>query len=46
MGQFSKVEIEGRLMIATINRPEVLKACHPCHRAIEARDFVFTRYAR
>ena len=25
---------------------EVLKACHPCHRAIEARDFVFTRYAR
>ncbi len=29
MGQFSKVEIEGRLMIATINRPEVLNACHP-----------------
>ena len=25
---------------------EVLKSCHPCHRAIEARDFVFTRYAR
>ena len=25
---------------------EVLKACHPCHQAIEARDFVFTRYAR
>ena len=25
---------------------EVLKTCHPCHRAIEARDFVFTRYAR
>ena len=24
---------------------EVLKACHPCHQAIEARDFVFTRYA-
>lgn len=25
---------------------EVLKTCHPCHQAIEARDFVFTRYAR
>ena len=25
---------------------EVLKTCHSCHRAIEARDFVFTRYAR
>jgi hypothetical protein len=25
---------------------EVLETCHPCHRAIEARDFVFTRYAR
>ena len=25
---------------------EVLNTCHPCHRAIEARDFVFTRYAR
>ena len=25
---------------------EVLKTCHPCHRAIEDRDFVFTRYAR
>ena len=24
---------------------EVLKTCHPCHQAIEARDFVFTRYA-
>ena len=24
----------------------VLKTCYPCHRAIEARDFVFTRYAR
>ena len=25
---------------------EVLKSCHPCHRAIEARDFGFSRYAR
>jgi len=24
---------------------EILETCHPCHRAIEARDFVFTRYA-
>jgi hypothetical protein len=23
----------------------VLKACFPCHEAIDARDFVFTRYA-
>lgn len=23
----------------------VLKTCHPCHQAIPARDFVFTRYA-
>lgn len=24
---------------------EILETCHPCHTAIEARDFVFTRYA-
>jgi hypothetical protein len=24
----------------------VLKTCYPCHAAIQARDFVFTRYAR
>jgi len=29
MGQYSKVETEGRLMIVTINRPEVYNACHP-----------------
>jgi len=23
----------------------VLKTCYPCHQAIKARDFVFTRYA-
>jgi len=23
----------------------MLKTCYPCHRAIQARDFVFTRYA-
>jgi len=22
-----------------------LKACFPCHQAVEARDFLFTRYA-
>jgi len=29
MGQYSKVEIDGRLMIVTINRPEVYNAFHP-----------------
>jgi enoyl-CoA hydratase/carnithine racemase len=29
MGQYSKVETEGRLMIVTINRPEVMNALHP-----------------
>src|SRR5438132_196383 len=29
MGQFSKVETDGSLMIVTINRPEVYNACHP-----------------
>jgi len=29
MGEYSKVEIDGRLMIVTINRPEVMNALHP-----------------
>ena len=29
MAQYSKVETDGRLMIVTINRPEVYNACHP-----------------
>ena len=29
MGEYSKVEIDGRLMIVTINRPEVYNALHP-----------------
>src|SRR5262252_7054588 len=29
MGQYSKVETDGRLMTDTINRPEVRNACHP-----------------
>src|SRR5919109_4573414 len=29
MGEFSKVDIDGRLMIVTINRPEVMNALHP-----------------
>ena len=29
MGEFSKVDIDGHLMIVTINRPEVYNACHP-----------------
>ena len=40
MGQYSKVEIDGRLMIATINRPEVYNACHPManQELVEAFD--------
>ena len=40
MGQFSKVETEGRLMIVTINRPEVYNACHPManQELVEAFD--------
>src|SRR4029079_5530281 len=29
MVEYSKVEIDGRLMTVTINRPEVYNACHP-----------------
>ena len=29
MGQYSRVEIDGRLLIVTINRPEVYNALHP-----------------
>src|SRR6185312_13725221 len=29
MGDYSKVEIDGHLMIVTINRPEVYNALHP-----------------
>jgi len=29
MGQYSKVETDGRLLIVTINRPEVANALHP-----------------
>jgi enoyl-CoA hydratase/carnithine racemase len=29
MGEYSKVEIEGRVMVVTINRPEVYNALHP-----------------
>jgi enoyl-CoA hydratase/carnithine racemase len=29
VGQYSKLEIDGRLMTVTINRPEVYNACHP-----------------
>jgi hypothetical protein len=25
--------------------PSFMKSCYPCHRAIESRDYVFTRYA-
>ena len=28
MGQYSKVETDGRMMILTINRPEVYNALH------------------
>ncbi len=29
MGEFTKVDIEDHLMIVTINRPDVMNACHP-----------------
>ena len=29
MGQYSRVETDGRLLIVTINRPEVWNALHP-----------------
>ncbi|MDP1961714.1 MAG: enoyl-CoA hydratase-related protein [Reyranella sp.] len=29
MGEYSRVEKDGRLMVVTINRPEVYNACHP-----------------
>jgi enoyl-CoA hydratase/carnithine racemase len=29
MGEYSKVDIDGRLMIITINRPDVMNALHP-----------------
>jgi len=29
MGEFSKVERDGRVLLVTINRPEVYNACHP-----------------
>ncbi len=29
MGEYSRVEIDGHLMIVTIDRPEVYNACHP-----------------
>ena len=29
MGQYSKVETDGRMMMLTINRPEVYNALHP-----------------
>ncbi len=40
MGQYSKVETEGRLLIITINRPEVYNACHPManQELVEAFD--------
>ena len=29
MGEFSKVEVDGHLMVVTIDRPDVYNACHP-----------------
>ena len=42
MGEYSKVEIDGRLMIVTINRPEVYNACHPM--ANQELSDVFDRF--
>ena len=41
-GQYSKVEIDGRLMIVTINRPEVYNALH--HLAHEELTGVFDEF--
>lgn len=40
MGKFSNVEKDGRLMVVTINRPEVYNACHPManQELVEAFD--------
>ncbi|HUS98145.1 MAG TPA: enoyl-CoA hydratase-related protein [Hyphomicrobiaceae bacterium] len=40
MGDYSKIEKDGRLMIITINRPEVYNACHPManQELVEAFD--------
>jgi enoyl-CoA hydratase/carnithine racemase len=43
MGQYSKVDIDGRLMVVTINRPEVYNALHPMANA-ELSD-VFDEFA-
>ena len=43
MGEFSKVEIDGRLMIVTIDRPEVYNACHPM--ANQELSDAFDRFA-
>ena len=42
MGEYSKVEIDGRLMVVTINRPEVYNACHPM--ANQELSDVFDRF--
>lgn len=41
-GQYSKVEIDGRVMIVTINRPEVMNALH--HLAHEELTAVFDEF--
>jgi enoyl-CoA hydratase/carnithine racemase len=41
-GKYSKVEIDGRLMIVTINRPEVMNALH--HLAHEELTAVFDEF--
>lgn len=43
MGQFSHSERDGRLLVVTINRPEVYNACHPM--ANEELSAEFDRFA-
>ena len=43
MGQFSRSEREGHLLVVTINRPEVYNACHPM--ANEELSAEFDRFA-
>ena len=43
MGEFSKVEVEGHVMIVTINRPEVYNSLHPM--ANQELSDVFDKFA-
>lgn len=39
MGQYSRIERDGHLLVVTINRPEVYNACHPAANEELAAEF-------